>query len=675
MQASIYFFRQVARVYQNLNNPDRQVLEHFVSSYFPLIEGIVEKIMQNYNNDTAKLLWELLQMFHSAIHMDIPVYLKDFSRIGKWLLFIKAILGAPLEAKEYTFCWKVREEAAWIVLKLLQQYCDHYLDGKKDQNWNALFGQQFGADLLASCESLFALVKVSYMTEELISLLLKVFYYALKNERIRSNLLPRCDNLLFEFLLPAIDVKATDFKLLEQDPIEYIRMEEDLLANVVKRAAVDVIDMLSNLTVNGKSFIIRFVEYAATSLLDTAVPAERKVTIIYLIGYLNIKILANDFLRQQISQFVVRYLLPFLKVTNSVLLSTTCEVLSIYLSKVSVDPSALESLVSELYNCLNNKLLVIRYKAILAFTAMLEHDEAVLIVKPHFNNILTIYVRILDELDHERLLRSLQSMVGKFKQEISQMGDKLIQHMIRMFMKYSVAKEQQEAEDEEQDDAENAAIASLSTIREILNTGLGGAMCFEVSGSLIQLFIYILENDLQYVTEIIDVLVSLLYHADRLSDYVFLYLTFRAMLEGKLLPTSLQCPRMDIVVKIQQSFEEVDEILSVLKNLIRIMPPEVLHGYPMPTNPGLLLCLIENKLIQPEQLANLNLVEVDAATWSPTLQSYLALVYGIGELAATQNAIRHVPNGVSLYPWICGVNDPRLFAEIIEKVMGRLDVS
>jgi hypothetical protein len=36
-------------------------------------------------------------------------------------------------------------------------------------------------ELLISCESLFNLAKVSYMTEELISLLLKVFYYALKN--------------------------------------------------------------------------------------------------------------------------------------------------------------------------------------------------------------------------------------------------------------------------------------------------------------------------------------------------------------------------------------------------------------------------------------------------------------------------------------------------------------
>ena len=233
--------------------------------------------------------------------------------------------------------------------------------------------------------------------------------------------------------------------------MEYIRKEEDLTANIIKRSAVDVIDMLSNLQLNGKSFLIRFVEYAAASLLDAGVSIERKVTVVYLIGYLHKKILSNDFLRQQIDKFVGQYLLPFLKVSNSVLLSTTCEVLSTYLSKIELDRSAMESLVSELYNCLTSKLLVVRYKAILAFTSLLSHDQAVAIVKPHFSNILSIYIKILDDLDHEKLLLSLQSMVSKFEQEISQMGDKLIDHMIRMFMKYSMKREPQGEEDEQEE--------------------------------------------------------------------------------------------------------------------------------------------------------------------------------------------------------------------------------
>jgi hypothetical protein len=132
--------------------------------------------------------------------------------------------------------------------------------------------------------------------------------------------------------------------------------------------------MLTNISFNGKSFLIRFIEYAASTLVDQNIAPERKVTVIYLIGYLHVKILQNDFLRQQISKFVADYLIPFLKASNLILLSTTCEVLAIYLERITLDRQAMEPAVEALYNCLLSKSLVVRYKAIMAFTALLSHD-------------------------------------------------------------------------------------------------------------------------------------------------------------------------------------------------------------------------------------------------------------------------------------------------------------
>jgi hypothetical protein len=114
-------------------------------------------------------------------------------------------------------------------------------------------------------------------------------------------------------------------------------------------------------------------------------------------------------------------------------------------------------------------------------------------------------------MDHEKLLTSLKTMVSKFEQEISQMGDKLIEHMIRMFMKYCVKHDQQQPdEDEQEDEAENAAIAALATIREILKTGLVSHMYLQISSNLIELFLYILDNDLDYISDMIEVFAALM---------------------------------------------------------------------------------------------------------------------------------------------------------------------
>lgn len=81
---------------------------------------------------------------------------------------------------------------------------------------------------------------------------------------------------------------------------------------------------MANLNLNDKSFLIRFLEYAATALTDTNVSYQRKDTIIYIIGKLHIKILKNSFLKEQFSVFMLQYLVPFLKTNVPLLLSTTC---------------------------------------------------------------------------------------------------------------------------------------------------------------------------------------------------------------------------------------------------------------------------------------------------------------------------------------------------------------
>lgn len=44
--------------------------------------------------------------------------------------------------------------------------------------------------------------------------------------------------MLFDYLLPVIDIRESDVKLFEKDPIEFVRREEDLSANIVKRSAI-----------------------------------------------------------------------------------------------------------------------------------------------------------------------------------------------------------------------------------------------------------------------------------------------------------------------------------------------------------------------------------------------------------------------------------------------------
>ena len=57
IMASIYFCSQVAKVYEWIDIKGREAFDVFISDFFPKIENLIENIMSNYNEQTAKLLF------------------------------------------------------------------------------------------------------------------------------------------------------------------------------------------------------------------------------------------------------------------------------------------------------------------------------------------------------------------------------------------------------------------------------------------------------------------------------------------------------------------------------------------------------------------------------------------------------------------------------------------
>lgn len=56
--------------------------------YFPRLEDIVQKIFENYNQQTSELLYEALKAFYSSFHVEVPNYLRNFAALEKWLLYV-----------------------------------------------------------------------------------------------------------------------------------------------------------------------------------------------------------------------------------------------------------------------------------------------------------------------------------------------------------------------------------------------------------------------------------------------------------------------------------------------------------------------------------------------------------------------------------------------------------
>lgn len=77
------------------------------------------------------------------------------------------------------------------------------------------------------------------------------------------------------------------------------------------------------------------------------------------------------------------------------------------------------------------------------------------------------------------------------------------------------------------------------------------------------------------------------------------------------------------------------------------------------------MALIENKRLNINQIAQINTTLVDNV-WAQYLESYKALVYGVGSVTNPQY-LKSI-TGVSLYPWLVSCFDTHLVKIILSRI-------
>ena len=104
----------------------------------------------------------------------------------------------------------------------------------------------------------------------------------------------------------------------------------------------------------------------------------------------------NKFIKQQFEALTSTYFIPLLKIDAPLLNSEICRLFGAYLDKMHLSENTVTELMALIYEKMIGKSAVLKYNAILAFTSLLNQPDALNAAKSHFQNILEIYVKILD---------------------------------------------------------------------------------------------------------------------------------------------------------------------------------------------------------------------------------------------------------------------------------------
>lgn len=216
ISATPYFCRQVARFYEWLPLEAKQPLEKFVNDLFPRLEQLVEKIISEYNNQTRVLLFELLEMFYSAFHVDLPTYLRDFTNLDKWILYMSTILQAPIDdfPGNHIIVSKV-------YVKLFSMYCRDGTDGKNYKGW----GKQFREKNALNLYNTIVKILVNPIPEVDVMANIPICLTAVVNNPDLKGLIQEdhCQAIIYKYLLPFMESTNEDTQFFKTDGLEYIR--------------------------------------------------------------------------------------------------------------------------------------------------------------------------------------------------------------------------------------------------------------------------------------------------------------------------------------------------------------------------------------------------------------------------------------------------------------------
>lgn len=139
-----------------------------------------------------------------------------------------------------------------------------------------------------------------------------------------------------------------------------------------------------------------------------------KEALLYAIGSLNEIIGLHKDLARNIEPMLKTHVLPDFTSPHPLLKSRACWVYGEFCDYEFQDTQHIQQAVDGVYQNLFCDHLPIKFAAALALAKMLSNDTAVQFLKPALKNILEVYLKVMEDIDSEELIGSLEVIMEKY---------------------------------------------------------------------------------------------------------------------------------------------------------------------------------------------------------------------------------------------------------------------
>ncbi|KAL7608990.1 importin beta-like SAD2 isoform X1 [Lactuca sativa] len=482
---ALFVLRILSRKYEFKSDEERTPIYHVVEETFPHLLNIFSRLVQigNPSIEVADLIKLICKIFWSSIYLEIPKKLFDPNVFNAWMVLFLNMLERPVpsegqpadpELRKSWGWWKVKKWTVHILNRLYTRFGDLKLQNPENKAFAQHFQKNYAGKILECHLNLLNALRMGdYLPDRVSNLILQYLSNSLSKTTMYNLLQPRLDVVLFEIIFPLMCFNDNDQALWEEDPHEYVRKGYDIIEDLYspRTAAMDFVSELVRKRgkENLQKFILFIVEifkrYEEASIEFK--PYRQKDGALLAIGALCDKLKQTEPYKSELEPMLVQHVFPEFASPVGHLRAKAAWVAGQYAHISFSDPNNFRKALQSVVAGMRDPELPVRVDSVFALRSFVESCKDLSEIRPILPQLLDDFFKLMDEVENEDLVFTLETIVDKFGEEMAPYAIGLCQSLAAAFWKCINTSE---ADDEADDPGALAAAGCLRAISTILES-------------------------------------------------------------------------------------------------------------------------------------------------------------------------------------------------------------
>jgi hypothetical protein len=534
---ALYCLRYLFQRYEFLSLDEMNTRKYYESA----IEKVLPILIQIFNFslnvnviESAEILTVISKIFWSITQHGLPDFFLQEEQFSQWIrsfvqLFEKPIapeqikVDQPLHRNQW---WIAKKWAAHIFNKLIVR-CGNPKSFKRQQQQQIaeIFMKNYSVKLLEVSMNFLAAVRQGVRSpEQIVSLILNYIVRAIYHAVTWLVMKPHVDVFFQEILFPLLCMYEYNEETFVNDPTEYMRSQYDSVTALFSIRTTILSWMIEIIKFRGVDYLLKFMHFLIHKVLNayySMLPQQRdarvKFGVLVMLSALAHPLKEHKQFADGLEEMLVLHVLPEMSHPNPLLRAKACVCFSRFANiKFKNDMNFVKGLEG-LLNNVNVEHLSLRLEAATALGSVVKLQKARPLIRPLLPQLLDTLLKMLDEIDSEELLKTLNRLVEYFSDEMQLFTTKIAQKIVETFVRLVKETDPKASEDER----ENIAATEMRCIRTIELLLDATKNQPKIYTQLEPILIPMIECGLkeeEFIEDIVRIGIYLTYHGEKISE-------------------------------------------------------------------------------------------------------------------------------------------------------------